>query len=264
LYDSPRVSNAEPTTTAGGGAVPFRVPKTAELVAHHLRKRIVRGDLKEGESLPSETALTAQFGVSRPTLREAFRVLEAEQLITVRRGAKGGASVHAPSANMVARYAGFFLEHAGTTLAEVFDARTAIEAPAAGMAATRCTAGDVERLRAGAADCERVGEDGRLLAQHFSDFHALVVELSGNRTLWLLHAMVREIIDMAKLRRFADGGSGRRRAIVDGAKAHERLVDLIAEHDAAAAEAHWRGHLERANKFLLEFSGSDQPLDLLD
>ena len=138
-------------------AVPFRVPKTAELVAHHLRKQIVHGDLKEGESLPSETALTAQFGISRPTLREAFRVLEAEQLITVRRGAKGGANVHAPSANMVARYAGLYLEHARTTLADVFDARVAIEAPAAALAAERCTADDIVRLRDAAAVCERRG-----------------------------------------------------------------------------------------------------------
>jgi GntR family transcriptional regulator, sialic acid-inducible nan operon repressor len=90
--------------------VPLRPPKTAELVAHHLRKRIVRGELCEGESLPSEATLTEQFGVSRPTLREAFRVLETEQLITVRRGARGGAAVHAPSTSMVARYAGFYLD----------------------------------------------------------------------------------------------------------------------------------------------------------
>lgn len=258
------MSSAEPTTSTVGGPLPFRVPKTAELVAHHLRKRIVTGDLKEGESLPSETALTAQFGVSRPTLREAFRVLEAEQLITVRRGAKGGANVHAPSANVVARHAGLYLQHAGTTLAEVFDARVAIEAPAAGMAASRCTAADVERLRASATGCERVGDDGRLLALHFSDFHALVVELSGNRALCLLHSMLREIIDMAKLRRLSDGRAGRRRAIVHGTRAHERLVDLIEAHDAGGAESHWREHLVRANEFLLEFPGSDRPLDLLD
>lgn len=254
-------SVAEPSAIT---ATPFRVPKTAELVAHHLRKRIVRGELREGESLPSEATLTTQFGVSRPTLREAFRVLEAEQFITVRRGAKGGASVHAPNANMVARYAGFYLEHAGTTLADVFQARVAVEAPAAALAAERATADDIARLRASAADCERVDDDGRLLAQHFSDFHALVVELSGNRTLSLLHSMLREIIDMAKLRRFTDGGAGKRRAIAHGAKAHERLVDLIEAGDVAAAEEFWQTHLEQANRFLLEFPGSEGPLDLLD
>jgi DNA-binding FadR family transcriptional regulator len=89
--------------------VSFRVPKTAELVAQRLRRQIISGDLAEGDALPSETTLTETFGISRPTLREAFRVLEAEQLISVRRGARGGARVHAPSADVAARYAGFRL-----------------------------------------------------------------------------------------------------------------------------------------------------------
>ena len=51
--------------------------KAAELIADHLRKQIVRGQLRDGARLPSEAELIRHFGVSRPTLREAFRVLEA-------------------------------------------------------------------------------------------------------------------------------------------------------------------------------------------
>ena len=252
---------AEPTS----GPVPFRVPKTAELVAHHLRKQIVRGELREGQSLPSETALTERFGVSRPTLREAFRVLEAEQLITVRRGAKGGANVHAPSTQVLARYAGFYLEHARATLSDVFDARVAIEAPAAGLAAKRATAHDVARLRAAAAAPASHVDATSVAAMRFSDFHSLVVELSGSRSLALVHTMLRGIVDMAKLKRFTKGTpGGKRRAAVAAARAHVRLVDLIEAHDAAGAEAHWREHLVKANEFLLQFPGSDRPLDLLD
>ncbi len=47
-------------------AAPVRVPKTAELVASHLRRQIVRGELKEGDALPPESALMEHFGVSRP------------------------------------------------------------------------------------------------------------------------------------------------------------------------------------------------------
>ncbi len=65
----------------------FRVPKTAELVAAELRRKIVRGELAEGDALPSEAALMAEFAVSRPTLREAFRVLESESLMPRRESA---------------------------------------------------------------------------------------------------------------------------------------------------------------------------------
>src|ERR1700729_4182654 len=89
----------------------IRVPKTAELVAAELRRKIVRGELAEGDALPSEAALMADFAVSRPTLREAFRVLESESLISIRRGARGGARVQVPNGNVAASYAGLVLEY---------------------------------------------------------------------------------------------------------------------------------------------------------
>ena len=61
------------------------------MVAAELRRQIVLGKLKQDDQLPSENALMEQFGVSRPTLREAFRILESEGAITVRRGVRGGA-----------------------------------------------------------------------------------------------------------------------------------------------------------------------------
>src|SRR4051794_13190056 len=99
----PSTSDGRPTSTIGEQV---RVPKMAELVAGHLRRQIVRGELAEGAALPTEAALMQQFQVSRPTLREAFRVLESESLITVRRGARGGARVQLPNADVAARYAG--------------------------------------------------------------------------------------------------------------------------------------------------------------
>ena len=53
-----------------------RAPKTSELIAAQLRRQIVRRAVKAGEKLPPETRLMEQFGVSRPTIREAFRILE--------------------------------------------------------------------------------------------------------------------------------------------------------------------------------------------
>ena len=249
---------------ASTSSSPLRVPKTAELVAHDLRKRIVRGELREGESLPAEATLTEQFGVSRPTLREAFRVLETEQLITVRRGARGGAAVHAPSAAMVARYASFFLEHDGASLADVLEARVASRARPPASPPSGAPTADLACLRAAIAECEQIAADRRRLVLQFSEFHALVVATAGNRTIALLHAVLREIIDMAKLRRLGDAVDGPSRAIARGADAHRRLVELIAAGDAPGAEAWWRRHLTEANRYLLAIPGGDEPLDLLD
>ena len=88
------------------GSARIRVPKTSELVADQIRRQIIRGDLNEGDSLPPEGTLLATLGISRPTLREAFRILEAESLISVVRGSRSGARVHRPSTELVSRYAG--------------------------------------------------------------------------------------------------------------------------------------------------------------
>ncbi|WP_250291830.1 GntR family transcriptional regulator, partial [Frankia sp. CiP1_Cm_nod1] len=125
-----------------------RVPKTAELVAARLRRQIVRGELVEGDALPPEAVLMEQFGVSRPTLREAFRVLESEALISVRRGAHGGARVHTPNGDVAARYAALVLEYRGTTIADVHQARALLEPPCVRRLAQRHTEEDLARLRA--------------------------------------------------------------------------------------------------------------------
>src|SRR5688572_14308202 len=108
-----------------------RVPKAAELVAARIRRRIIRREIQEGETLLPESELMAEFGVSRPTLREAFRILESESLISVTRGSRGGARVHPPDIRVAARYAGVFLQYANTTLEDVLYARVVLEPPAA-------------------------------------------------------------------------------------------------------------------------------------
>jgi DNA-binding FadR family transcriptional regulator len=165
---------------------------------------------------------------------------------------------------MVARYAGFYLEHDGASLADVLEARVAIESPAAGLAAQRRTADDLDRLREAIAECEQVAADRRRLVLQFSEFHALVVATARNRTIALLHAVLREVIDMAKLRRLADSGDRLSDPLARGANSHRQLVELIAAGDSAGAEALWRGHLTEANRYLLAIPGGDEPLDLLD
>src|SRR3954453_17494755 len=110
-----------------------RVPKAAELVADDLRRRIIRGELSEGHALPNETALMEYYDVSRPTLREALRVLESESLISVKRGARGGARVQVPNSSVATRHAALLLQLGGTTLEDVFAARRVIEPAAARM-----------------------------------------------------------------------------------------------------------------------------------
>src|SRR5215468_80799 len=122
---------------AGQIGQPVRAPKTSELIAAQLRRQIVRGTVKPGDKLPPETRLMGQFGVSRPTIREAFRILEAERLIIVRPGSRGGAQVMPPDPTVAARYFGLLLQLAGATIVDVYEARKVAEPACAGLLA-RC------------------------------------------------------------------------------------------------------------------------------
>src|SRR3954465_11681703 len=126
----------------------LRVPKMAELVAGELRRQIVSRDPAGGDALASEADLMTRFGISRPTLREAFRVLESEGLIGVRRGAHGGARVRTPSDDAAARYAGLVLEYRGATLSDVYAPRNIVEPPCAAMLARRPTRAQLDELGA--------------------------------------------------------------------------------------------------------------------
>jgi DNA-binding FadR family transcriptional regulator len=252
-----------------GGDLPankpnVRVPKMAELVASQLRAQIVRGQLKDGDSLPPEVELVDRYGISRPTLREAFRVLESESLISVRRGARGGARVHAPTIDVAARNAGLVLEHRGTTMADIYLARTVIEVPCAALLAQGRTQPDVDLLWTKVEEAEAAIDDPDRFIRLHTEFHGLVVDMAGNQTLTLLNGMVRHLIDLANWTRIArDRGGTTPRASHRGAKAHRRLVEHVQAKEADAAAALWRTHLVEAGEFLLEGPGAQTVIELL-
>ncbi|MGV0852411.1 FadR/GntR family transcriptional regulator [Mycolicibacterium phlei] len=242
-----------------GVSKPVRAPKTAELIADHLRSSIVRGVLKEGDALPTEVELVKQFGVSRPTLREAFRILESESLIVVRRGSRGGVLVSAPEVSVAARDFGLLLQMSGTTLTDLYEARKVFEPAAAQMLARRATPEDVADLRAAAdALATQVGQgtEGADFAEWSAAafrFHDLIMERAGNNTLRLFAAVLREVVTrhMNRVMRRATDPAGILKQVKQTVRAFHRLVDLVEAGDAAGARDHWAAHMERAGRSLL-------------
>jgi GntR family transcriptional regulator, transcriptional repressor for pyruvate dehydrogenase complex len=234
-----------------------RAPKTAELIATLYRRRIVRGELRPGDTLPSEQQLMVQFGVSRPTLREAFRILEAEDLISVKRGSRGGARVTQPSLSVAARYVGLLLQVQGTTIADVYEARMLLEPACARLLAERRTEQDladltacIEELRGGVA--ETVPEPARWSSLAYR-FHELIMQRSGSKTLAVQGGVLQDIVEthvtLALSRDFAEAGllDNFRRNV----RSYEKLVGLLEKRDGAGAERHWRAHMEAAGQRLL-------------
>ncbi|HVW41809.1 MAG TPA: FadR/GntR family transcriptional regulator [Amycolatopsis sp.] len=253
-----------------------RAPKTAEIIAGSIRKQIVSGELNEGDTLPSEIELMQQFGVSRPTLREAFRILEAEALVSIRRGSRGGAQVTAPSLSVASRYVGLLLQMSGTTIGEVYEARALLEPIAASLLAARRTpdvikqlTAVVDRMNGLKAAFENGTETDASTQAKWSGlswrFHELVVECTGNRALaaqWgVLRDVMRTHINSQVARSWEQPEM--RETLRKTVRSYARLIKLVDAGDAAGAEQHWRTHMRVSTK-MLSGAQSKAIVDLFD
>lgn len=236
-----------PTTAGPRGPGRSAVPKAAAAVLSELRRQIACGEIAEDGNLPTEGELVARFGVSRTPIREAIRVLEMEGLILSSQGARGGARVQPPSARIAARHTGLLLRRRQASLADVYQARLAIEPFAARLLAERVKPDTIARLRAALAAERALVEEPRAWGRAAADFHKAVVELCGNQTLAVLAAQLDDIVASQTDVEMAESGGAphleeRRRAD----DAHARLAALVERRESAKAEAFWRAHLEAA------------------
>lgn len=270
MSERPKLNAKNPPSNASRGpwAVKIRSPKASELVADHIRKLILRGELKDGDFLPPESQLTQTFQVSRPTLREACRILESEQFISVVRGSRTGARIHVPVVENVARYAGFLLQAQRTRVSDLYEARLIVEPYTASSLAARASSADVTALRATLDEIRRLLKDpdrSRFLAST-SLFHSKLLSLHGNRALALLGELLRELImahqSMSGTHDSASDAEFRKRS-ERGLRSMEKLTDLIEAGDVEGAGTHWRRHLENANKLWLDGQERSTLLDLL-
>lgn len=230
----------------------LHVPKTSEIVADRIRAQIIRGELGEGDTLPPEGQLMETLRISRPTLREAFRILEAEGLISVVRGSRTGARVHKPSVDLVSRYAGYVLESQGTTIADLYQARLAIEPSVVRWLATDNGRGAIGPLRRLLTQMEALNEAGRHeeFIERVEVFHQSLVAATGLKTLTFLSRMLLNLAGKHQLgiqRRFTRSVDERRKANRAALKSYCKVVDLIEAGAVEEAVAHWRLHLRNAN-----------------
>jgi DNA-binding FadR family transcriptional regulator len=236
-------------------------PKAASLIAAQIRKQIVMGELAEGDALPSEAEMLKRLGVSRPTLRQAFRILETEHLIAVQRGSRGGGTVFRPSPELASRYLSDLLRFRATTLADVLAARVMIEPAAVAQLARRRDEQTVERLRALVHEQREGREDDAGGAKSADHFHVELVELAGNPVLAqycrLIHYLIRGQIKSLR----ASPGDGDIAAAHNATEAHAALIELVAAGAVHAASEQWRRHLEDVHAELGQRLDLNSPLE---
>jgi DNA-binding FadR family transcriptional regulator len=243
-------------------AVTLRVPTAAEILAANLRRQIVTGELTRGQRLPPEPYLRQRFQVSRATLREAFRVLESEGLIAVRRGARGGAEVCHPEPEIAARYFGLLLQTQDTTLGDFQRAREVLEPPMAGLLAERSAPEAIAALEEALAGQAAVLDEPVSYAHASVHFHDVVALHCGSPTLGVLLGLMDAVLHQHAEVRLKEESTPA--SIRKGHRAHAKLVDLVRAGDAVEAEKLWGEHVRQLGAALLKDSAGKQVVDLFD
>jgi DNA-binding FadR family transcriptional regulator len=217
--------------------------KTYEQIITYIRGAISSRKLRPGDRLPSETDLARHFGVSRPTVREALKVLESQNVLRSSTGPTGGTFVRAIDGAGVAEYLkdsiSLLLDVDELTLEELWAAREVIDVPVAELAADRRTQQDMfviektvemDELKTGAAIVSDIS------------FHRAVAEASKNRMLSLFASSIHMAIGtLAERYSMPEDILPELKRISQ--QQHHLIYRAISDQDGALAATRMREHL---------------------
>lgn len=231
-----------------------RFQRLAEQVAEQLRRRILTGELADGSILPKEDELLVEYPISKPSLREAMRILEAEGLLTVRRGKLGGAVVHRPDSANLAYTMGLVLGAGQVGLADVGVALLQVEPACAALCAQRS---DRKRtvvpiLRELHEESVRSVSDLQQATSASRRYHEALVRHCGNETMIILAGALEALWSAheqnwsAQVTDHSTVPVEERRAVLED---HRQVIDAIDMGDAQRARDLAAAHLVNAQQY---------------
>ena len=222
-------SNAE-TLLEGIGRI--KVPKSSDVLAERLKQEILGDGYNLGAALPTERELVSTTGLSRGSVREALRILEAQGLVHTRAGRYGGTTVSQPTADQLAEHINLFAKGRSVTLSALVEVRLALEPMVAALAAERRTENDLSNLRAIAERIDWAADnDLSAFLEENVNWHDAIAAASHND---LLHAFATSVsglmFEASQIKEFASAEVRERVRF-----AHARILEAIEAGDADLA-----------------------------
>jgi GntR family transcriptional regulator, transcriptional repressor for pyruvate dehydrogenase complex len=246
------VTDVTPTVHA---FVPAQRVRSFDHIVDQIREAIASGGIAPGERLPSERELGVAFGVSRTTLREALRALEAQGVIEIRTGSRGGAFVAEPSSDLVAGALGALLRFRSATARELAEFRVPFEAENAAWAARRANAAALAQLEHIVGDVEARACDADVpwpeVAALEVRFHDAVARATGNSVRAAIMSAILDALERAFRAVPVPEGSPLRDEL--GPELRAIVAAIHAGDDEAAAAAMW-AHVSRWSDLEVEHS----------
>lgn len=220
--------------------------RASDEIAARIRAELAAGRLGVGSRLPSERALAEQYGVSRNTLREALRSLEHAGLLTLHKGAQGGARIAQRGDQAVTTGLQDLFHLGAIQPAQLTEARLWLESVVVREACRRATPADIEALQRNVeeASAAMAAGDFPLRAEKNIEFHRLLARMAGNP---IMEVLVNAVLDV--LRGFI-------RSIGEFPNHHvlpsrRRFIAHLQAGDAEAAVAEMEASLKRLQRSYL-------------
>ncbi|GAA5228948.1 FadR/GntR family transcriptional regulator [Paeniglutamicibacter antarcticus] len=208
---------------------------TYERVVEQIEKAITSGSLVPGDHLPSERELMVQFSVSRPTIREALRVLQAMGLVESKPGGRGGPKVLEPSPATLARSFTTMARMDSLSMHDLVPFRLVLDSAACRLAAALHTPEQLQRMQSGIERMEAaVGTDAQAFARADVEFHEAVWEASGNALVSLCGQAVSGAIFELITQQLKES-SDSERTEADSATLDRGIFEAIAARDSLSA-----------------------------
>lgn len=240
----------DPVMLADIGTI--KVPKSCDVLAERLQKQILSGAYPPGSALPTERELVAGTGLSRGSVREALRILEAQGLVQTKAGRYGGSVVSRPTDALLASHINLFAKGRSVVLSSLVEARQALEPMVAYLAARNRTDEDLQTLTL---ICARLDEaalsDVPRFLEENANWHSAIAVASHNDLLRAFTGSISGLmLEASRIENFASADV---RTLVT--QAHRRILQAIEAQDADTAKRRaerdvqaYAQHLEAAVK----------------
>ncbi|MBX5469564.1 MAG: FadR family transcriptional regulator [Thermoleophilaceae bacterium] len=216
----------------------------SQQVRDQLEQAIRSGDYAVGDRLPSERELAQMFGVSRVSVREALRSLEAVGLVEVKHGA--GTMVVDPAQRATRDLSRWMKANRGEVL-ELLHVRSALDELAGEEAANRRDPEEIAAVRRAHEAFAEAAEEGRAdrLADLDTEFHLAIAAASGSELLRNLLAELHHHLAESRAVFFAPVNRGKA-----SAREHGTIVAAIERGDGPAARKATRDHIASVRKVM--------------
>jgi GntR family transcriptional regulator, transcriptional repressor for pyruvate dehydrogenase complex len=238
---------------------PVQRLRTYEQVMAQIEQRILDGQLRPGDHLPSERDFAALLGVSRPSLRESLRVLEALGVVDIRRGggSEGGAVLQSVPGTGLASLLKLQLALAHFSWNDVLETRLTLEIWSARGAAHRSTEDDHREL---AAILDRMDDQSIETSQFNSmdaEFHVRISQSTGNALTAYFMGSLRTAIHHQMVEMYAELDDWRATAKTVR-REHRDILRAIVDRDESLAAERMQAHI--CDFYHLPLNGSEPVL----